>query len=134
MYTRKKKYNKDLEDKRLIEICEILTKYNKDVCFAFKKSYTLKDDVLNEVVDNVPIIMVDKSVDEILVPSPYTKVNGDSISYWYDLKTHLAKFVYVPMVFRAGKAHERQYLYTDKDEINKLLESEEKEYKRTKYK
>ena len=32
MYTRKKKYNKDLEDKRLIEICEILTKYNKDVC------------------------------------------------------------------------------------------------------
>ena len=134
MYTRKKKYNKDLEDKNIIEICERLLEYNKDLLFGYSKSYLLINDVMDEIEKEIPVIMVNRPIDEVLVPSPYTKVNGDSISYWYDLKTHLAKFVYVPMIFKEGKAHERQYLYIDKDEIKQLKKNEKKMEIRAKYK
>ena len=133
MYTRKKKYNKDIENKSLIEICEGLLKYNSDTLFATSRSFIVENDESKEI-EKTPIIMVNKPVSEVLVGSPYEKVNGDSISYWYDLKTHLARLVYVPMEFRSGKAHERQFLYVDKDEIKALHRKEAMEARRASYK
>lgn len=118
MYIRKKKYNKDLEDRSLIEICESLLRYNKEAEFAISRKFVVENGEINRELNGLPVIIVNKPIDELNILSPYVLVNGDSIAYFYDRRKHLATFVYSQMNYKPGKSHIRQFLDMDTEAID----------------
>lgn len=110
MYKKRKKLIDRAINLKIEAMCDDLINFNSDALFIVSKKFVLKPDKsLGKELSCLPVVIVTKPIEQLIIPSSYFLTSNNELTTWCDNEELLVKLVYSNIKFTDGEII-KQYL------------------------